>query len=266
MAVGYEDNGWGGALDIVPFGGQSTDGNGLASYFLPFCKNGLVFTETPGTIGGTPTGDILADNFNIYTVNDNFQSTVSFSARHSEFGLGLHWKQAAWINDAQNKWFYFDVSLPITQVRNQVCINEQVQNNGGDINTVLADGGSLVAQPNVTAAFNQSSWNFGKINSGCVMKKTGVSDMELKFAYQFRYSECSNVAGYLGVLIPTGTVPNGQFVFEPIVGHGKHVGLEFGGQGSFDIWADCDHDKYISFDLAINALYLFKKRKLVHLI
>lgn len=258
---------WGGALDVVLYGGQSINSKNLASYFLPFCKNGLVVTESVGTIGGQPTGDILSEHFNIYTIGGSstpsgfspFESNVAFFAKHAEFGLGFHWKQMFWYNDREDQWFYFDVSLPITQVRNQICIREDVLSNGGGINTNTATGGSPNAVPNMTAAFNQSAWNFGKINSGCVMKKTGVADMEFKVAYQWLWEPTCNAAGYVGVLIPTGNTPMADFVFEPIVGHGGHAGFEFGGQGGFDIWSDCDRFKYVSFDLALNALYLFKR-------
>lgn len=260
--------GWGGALDVVAYGGQSSDGAGLASYFLPFCKNKLLVTEALDTIGTSNPGDLLSEHFNIFTVNGTFSSTIAFCARHDEYGVGVHWKQGfGFCDDAasalgnSNKWWYIDIAVPVTQVRNLICIDEKITNNGGGINTNVATGGSPDAVPNMVAAFAQNAWNFGKIISGAFLKKTGVADIELKFGRQWLWQDCCNMASYIGVLIPTGNAPCGQFVFEPVVGHGKHAGIIWGGEGTMDMWADCDHAKSVSIGVAAQMQYLFKRKQ-----
>lgn len=260
--------GKGGAFDIVPFGGQSSDADGLASYFLPFCQNPLVFNEDlSGTAGTT---DILSTNFNIITVNGittgtPFKSTAQFCARHDEYGVGFHWKQGFGFCDSSHgeKWWYVDISMPVETVRNIITIDEAIQSNGGGPAVVLAQGTqpTIIAQPNVVQAFAQSAWNFGKIVSGCFLTKTGVGDVELKFGRQWMYTDDCNMASYIGVWIPTGNTPCGQFVFEPILGNGNHWGIIWGGEGTMDIWADCDHAKSISFAAAAQMQYFFNRKQ-----
>lgn len=272
MELGYEQNGWGGALDIVPFGGQSSDGFGLASYFLPFCKNPLTVNEELQSPTQSNFADLYSPNFNVLTIggsttpgaNTPFASTVKFCARHDEYGVGFHWKQGFGFceTDCGKKWWYIDIALPVTQVRNLICIDEQIQSTGGGVNTDIATGGSPNAVPNMVQAFAQNAWNFGKIISGCFLKKTGVADIELKFARQWLWTEECNMASYIGVLIPTGNAPCGQFVFEPIVGHGKHAGIIWGGEGTMDMWADNTHDKYVSIGVAAQMQYLFNRKQI----
>src|SRR5581483_1005266 len=59
-------DGTGGAFDIVGYGSQSTNGSGLAQYFLPNCKNTLTVREKVTAGDGT---DLQARNFGIITTN-----------------------------------------------------------------------------------------------------------------------------------------------------------------------------------------------------
>lgn len=258
-------DGWGGAFDIVVFGGRTTKGRDLANYFLPNCKNSLVVTEQTNNpaVATQAVGDLLAENFNIFTVNrgtpgQGFQSSVCFNARHTEVGVGLHWLQSFWCNDDRNKWWYLDVNFPIMNVNNRMSISENVVNNGGGVDTSVT---SVTPVANMVEAFKQAAWNFGKIDCTCKRSKTGVADVELKIGYQWMWQDCCNIASYAGVLIPTGNAPTGRYVFEPIVGHGKHVGVMWGSRGGFEIWTNCDETWHLDFDLAVHSQYLFKKKQ-----
>jgi hypothetical protein len=255
--VMFTEEGIGGAFDIVAFGGRSTKPERLASYFLPFCKTQLSVSEAADT-----GADLLATNFNIFTVDGAigsalaFTSTLSFAARRSEAGLGLHYKQGFGFNEARTAWWYVDINAPITWVRNQFCMTERVGNTGGGVNPNVPG-----AVANMTAAFNQTAWNFGKINPACPLKKTGLADIELKFGTEVWCSENCNIGGYVGVLIPTGNLAQAVYVFEPIVGNGKHVGVMWGSEVEFNIWKNCDESWCLDFYGNMHSLYLFKKKQ-----
>jgi len=254
-------DGTGGAFDIVGYGSQSTNGSGLAQYFLPNCKNTLTVREKVTAGDGT---DLQARNFGIITTNgvnplspDGFESIISFCAKHTEAGVGLHWKQGFGFNEDNSKWWYLDIDLPITYVRNQFLISENVISNGGGINVSAAASGIPVS-PNMTVAMMQSAWNYGKVSNCCKLSKTGVADIELKFARQFMYSDECMIAGYVGALIPTGNAPCAKYIFEPIVGHGKHAGVIWGSEGGYEIWTNCDESWKLWLDYGCQAMYLFK--------
>jgi len=239
--------------------GYETRGSELASYFLPSCKNCLVTTEDLTNQGA----DLLSSNFNIFTQGGDgltadapFESRTGFSAQQSTIGLGLHYKQGFCFNDDRTKWWYIDTNTPITHVKNTVILKETVIQTGGGVDTTASPN----AVANMTQAFNQSDWCFGKINS-CAHTKTGLADIELKFGRQLMWYEEFNAAIYVGVLIPTGNKPNAHYVFEPIIGHGKHAGIMWGAEGGAQLWANCDNTWQLMLECDANAQYLFKNKQ-----
>jgi hypothetical protein len=245
-------DGKGGAFDFVVFGGNTTNGKPLASYFMPYCQNCLSVTEEVGT-----TADLLSQNFNVTTVDRDFASTVSFKARQSVIGLGLHYLQSFWYNDDNSKFWYIDTSTSVQNVNNRMRMREVVTTDGGGADTALNPN----AVSNMTEAFNQSAWCFGKINS-CSHKKTGLADIEFKVGYQWHWTESCHGASYVGLLIPTGNKAKGRYVFEPIIGWGKHWGLMFGSEFGIDIWESCNEKWTLSLEWYTHSLYLFSNKQI----
>jgi hypothetical protein len=62
---------------------------------------------------------------------------------------------------------------------------------------------------------------------------------------------------YLGLIVPTSNKQTGEFVFEPIIGRGKHAGLMFGGEFGKDIWIDDSLRKYVMWEVSLHGEYLF---------
>lgn len=247
------------ALDFVVFGGQSTKSSKLGSYFMPFCQQDLVVSEklqdisTPSAAFKTQA-NILSDHFNIYTKDGNFQSVFSIKARQSAVGLGLHYKQAFCYNDERTKWWYLDVNTPVMHLKNEVTLCEVVTSSGGGVSNEVPG-----AVANMTQAFNQDAWLYGKIRNNCPQRKTGLADIEIKLGRQLNYSDDYFASVYFGMLVPTGNVPRGEYIFEPVIGHGKHMGLLWGGEAVFDFFASKDDNWHFSLVGNANALYLFTK-------
>ena len=250
----------GGAFDFVLFGGKSTKASDLGSYFMPFCKRALTVSEELNTQanGGA---DLLAQHFNIYTQQGaagtgGFESTFTFCARQSAVGFGMHYKQGFLYNDDNSKWWYIDLNMPVMHIKNSMIITEAVQSNGGGIDAV--SGTTSVA--NMTQAFRQTDWCFGKINN-CPMRKTGVADIELKVGREFWYSDQCFLGAYIGALIPTGNKPEGHYIFEPIIGNGKSAGVIWGAEGVIDFWHSCNGHWNAQFAMNAHAQYLFNAKQ-----
>ncbi len=58
--------------------------------------------------------------------------------------------------------------------------------------------------------------------------------------------------------IPTGTLPTGEFLFEPVVGNGHHWELGAGFSGHILFWEDDDTDGTFGFYADANITHLFK--------
>lgn len=70
-------------------------------------------------------------------------------------------------------------------------------------------------------------WNFGKFDF-CSRSRTNLADLDLILGYNFVENDFGHFGLYIQAVAPTGTRPKAKFVFEPIVGNGKHWELGVG--------------------------------------
>jgi len=234
-----------GAIQIVGFGGQSTNPTALAKYFMPFCNKQLKATLTEEEF---PRDAVYAQHFNIFTQTGTFESVLTFSPKQTYGGLGVSYRQDFLANKDRTGFFWASISLPVEHVRNDMELCEKVTDTGGGANP--DDDVTVVA--NMTQAFAQTDWQFGKIM--CAQSLTGVADVQVKLGYEWLHPLC-HVEAYIGATIPTGNKPTGKFVFEPVVGNGRHGGIMFGSACGFDLWHNNGTSLHIEW--AINNQYLF---------
>lgn len=254
--VHASEEGKGSAIQLVLFGGQSTKEDKITSYFMPNGKTSLLVKEEFGVLGANDNPDLLAQNFNIFTNDENFESRICFEPRYSFVGLGFQWRQSFWQNEEKGRAAYFSISTPLTRTKTSVNLKEKIINDGGGVD----ENASSNAVANMTEAFKQSDWKFGKICKGS-MTKTRLADIEVKLGYEWLQHEPYHLESYIGILIPTGNKPNGEFVFEPIVGWGKHVGVMFGSAFGLQVWANKDKERNLRFEFASNSQYLFRRKQ-----
>jgi len=245
-----------GAVQFVLFGGRSTREEELARYFMPSGKTSLLVSEEFGALGGSDNPDLFAQNFNIFTTAENFLSRISFKPHYSFVGLGFGYRQSFWRNDEKERGGFFSISTPLTRVKTRVGLQEKIINDGGEADE-NDDENPVV---NMTEAFRQKEWNFGKICKGS-MSKTRLADIEVKLGYEWLQHDPCHLESYIGVLIPTGNKPDGEFVFEPIVGWGKHAGIMFGSAFGIQIWDNEEEERNVRFEFASHSQYLFRKNQ-----
>jgi hypothetical protein len=110
---------------------------------------------------------------------------------------------------------------------------------------------------NMTEAFMQSEWKFGKIDRQARIR-TGVADIELKIGYEWTEQSPYHLESYLGALIPTNRKPNAEYMFDPVVGQGHHIGVIFGNHVGVEIWKDEAKDRDLRIEYSGNTQYLFR--------
>ncbi len=235
----------GSLFQIVPFGGRTTDAEGLAWYFGPSCKRVLTVSGDPDT-----NPDIIAQNLGIYTEDEGtFESTFCLSPRQTFAGLGLNYRTHFGCQD-ENKGFFIDVTLPVYYVKNLMNLEERVTNNGGG--SANADGPA-----NVEQAFKQCSWQGGRIDDCNDTTETGVSELDLQLGYGWG-REQAHMHSYAGIIIPTGNKVRGQKMFEPIIGWNHNTAFHFGTSLGIEIWKDECKDRTLWYELAIDSRYFFE--------
>jgi len=254
------ENGRGGAFQAVLFGSRTNNSCDLARYFFPDGQESLIAAEDNNEPipGFTKTKNLLAQDFNVITVNGNFESTIKIAPQQSVIGLGLHYRQSFWKNHDRGRGFWLSVSAPIMHVKNSMNFCETVISDGGGAVEGLE---GVVAVANMTEAFQQEAWNFGKIATDCSMKKTGLGDIELKVGYEWLQHEPAHMESYLGIVIPTGNKNEGVHVFEPIIDRGKYFGVMFGSCLGLEIWNSEEGDKNLRYELANHSEILFKSEQ-----
>lgn len=261
------EGGFGGAFQVVGFGGRSTKSARLGEFFMFGGSNQLIVDSTQANF---PQVNPLNFGISYASVGaaPRFSSTIQFNPRESVAGVGFEWRQHfGWWSDCECKW-WFDISFPVVQVSNRVGFTEL---NVKTVGTPLAGTAANMTQAFLgTTNFNaispglcttSSTMQFGLIPTGTrrSLKKTGVADVEIKIGYDGLHTDCFYVNGYVGALVPTGNRPNARYIFEPMVGHNRHAGFLFGGEIMYDMWSGCD--SCLSWEINFDSRYLFSSRE-----
>lgn len=269
------DGGWGGAVQVTILGGRSTSPEDLTRYFMPECRTSLLVTEQQQA-----DTDIRALQFNIATVDANFESTITFCPQSSIVGAGFTWRQRFCENDEGNAFFAY-ISGPVFRVRNKMNLCERIISDGGGVDPELSaasetiNGFPLVA--NATEAFKQAAWHCGKIDDCCGPKtnanrfnccensKTRFAHLEIAAGYEWLNEETCKLESFFGGTIGTGNRPCGEFVFEPIVGNNGHSGVFWGSRVGMEFWHHETEDRGLWFYIDYTGRYLFSRceRRLV---
>lgn len=92
-------------------------------------------------------------------------------------------------------------------------------------------------------------------------KETRLADLRAELGYNFLNKEDYHVGFNFQTAAPTGNRPKAGFLFEPIVGNGKH--WEFGGgiTGHYILWRGDMPDTHLGIYLDANLTHMFETRQ-----
>ncbi len=215
--------------------------------------------------------DWLADYFGLPT---NYKSIITFEPRVDQFlvDFGLYLGLDEWVEG-----LYFWVHAPVVHTRWRLNPCEQVDTsidrNGyaeGYFSPNTVDEQNLVtkaldffqskAAPTLgdSIAFTPlcySRWAGPECDRR--LTDTRVADLRAILGWNF-FQDCDYHFGLnVQAAAPTGTTPEGEYLFEPIVGNGHH--WEFGGglSSHVTLWCSDDEDRSALFYLIANITHLF---------
>lgn len=214
--------------------------------------------------------DWLADNFGLPL---DFVSEITVKPRVSniiadfDLWLGL---------DCWAQGLYFRVHAPVVHTRWNLRAEECVSQKGtigypagyfgteaigvADLNTralKFLGGANTVTE---ITPLRASKWD---ICDGCSdsRKETKLSDIQFALGWDFVLCDDYHLGIEFRGAGPTGTRPDGEYFFEPVVGNGHHWEAGGGINGHIILWRDCDCERSFGFYVDAIATHLFKARQ-----
>jgi hypothetical protein len=148
------------------------------------------------------------------------------------------------------KKFYAKFNLPVIRVEND--LDASFYQDAQTIRNFLAGRYQNLTAGSVS---QQEALRNGKIDGK--KSSNGISDLDFIVAYEFWFEHNRSVILNLGLTIPTGNEPKGEYLFEPIRGDGGHWGLRGAYEGNYRFYEKNDKVFELFFDLSYK--YLFSK-------
>jgi hypothetical protein len=219
---------------------------------------------------------LMAENF--YLPSD-YSSVITLEPRVENFLVDLNYYQGL---DEWVEGMYFRIHTPITWTRWDLNYCEKIVDAGtepmdiGYFNntyTSTTTSGYGLARESLLTSFQQYANDCKSITgvdgivynplqrarwNSCRMSKTRLAEITAAWGWNFVRRENFLFGLNIRAAAPTGNRPNGNYIFEPIVGNGKHWELGGGMNMWWTWWRSCDEDRNFTMYLDAYATHMFK--------
>jgi len=253
-----DEDKWGGTLQATGFYQASTNETDLGKYFgkynsatgpnitNPYAGSiqdfiWVVFRPVLGAVDSFNEKALLLDPaFIIHAFESQItESQIKilagkgcFRPKQTSYGIRLDYHQKL---DKLADGLYFKVSAPIVHVKNNmnVCYtgtNKTITLPYSTTQKTLSD----YLAGNLAMTGTQDRLCKAKICGS--QSETGVADVEVILGYNFLYKEHKHCGVYASLTIPTSDTPEGEWLFEPVLGHAGHWAFGLGVDSAFELW------------------------------
>ena len=250
-----------GSVAVTPHYFQTFNEKELGQWFFFNGTNTMRF-------GPAGTSDVFARNF---FLNDQFDGTATVNPRVRNFAVDLNFFLGL------DEWvcgLYCRVDIPIVWTSWDMRLTETNTSGGDDIAANRLGNTAAAASPRTSI---KQAWRgkdldpnnfphlkqemrFARIDGK--QTKASVADVTFVLGYDFVCNECAHLGLNLQVIAPTGTRPDAEFVFEPIVGNGRHVEVGGGLSGHYEVWNNgCDQSFGVFVEGAVYHMFRAKQKR-----
>jgi hypothetical protein len=245
---------WYGAVAITPAYQRTFDAEFIAKQI--FGASTLTFSGS--RVANRGADDILADYFGLPT---DYQSLVCFNPQIKNMIVDL---QMYWGLDSVVPGLYTRLDIPIVHSSWDLNMSEFIQNPG-----INSDPAGYMSDATITRTLLQEEVNLsGDATWGDMIyplqygkdfgREVTNAIAELRFVLGWNATGDDYHAGAnLRVNAPTGNRPNGEFIFQSIVGNGKHWELGAGLTTHYTFWASEDELHKLGVYCDANFTHLF---------
>jgi hypothetical protein len=262
---------------------HSTDSDDLARFLFSdalycTCKEATFYVEG-STVEKRHSTALMADQFYLPT---DFESRCSISPRiiNGIVDLNLYWGL-----DNLAEGLFWRIHMPIVHTRWNLQFGEEVINKGlqdyapgyfddtfvpdnyldpdvhglerskmlHNFSDYIVEGKSITNVPDIV----YNGLDAARIASHA-LTKNGVAELTAAFGWNFHCNSRHHAGIELRLAAPTGNAPKGRYLFEPIVGNGKHA--ELGGGLTFhrQLWQSEDEQRDLGIYIDANVTHLFR--------
>ncbi len=221
-------------LVMTPFYQASNNKDDVGEYFgIGNGTNSFVVGSAADFNAGN--ADIVGTDLIHDYVNETLAGTVAFSPKQETWGVRFDYFQSF---GHPFGGLFFKASMPVVYVKNNVdmgvanSVNAEI---GGEAFS-LADffAGNVEVDSDMDLNSLQSPLTHAKIAGD--ESKFGVADINLALGYKIHETKTDHIYLSAQIIVPTGPRPHGEFLFQPVLGNGKHFGLGARLDGAVELW------------------------------
>ena len=220
--------------------------------------------------GDRDTTDWLADYFGLPT---DFKSKITFNPKVSSFIFDISFYLGL---DEWCDGLYFWVHAPLVHTRWKLGFAEEIIQAGTNSYSPGYFGPSSVPRSQLVKDFTSFASGAGTPNLGPnvffnplekakivggTRTKTRLSDIQAVFGWNFLQGDDHHFGLNLRTAAPAGNRPEGDFLFEPIVGNAHHWEIGIGLSCHYLLFVDECTDRYVGFYGVANLSHLFGSRQ-----
>jgi hypothetical protein len=206
--------------------------------------------------------DLLADWFYLPS---NYEGTVSIKPYIQSFITTLNF---SFSSDELVPGLFLTLRAPLTWTRSNLKSVFFTEDEGTVVTpegTYLNDAENFFCSKSTSFDTTFSADRLSCARFGChdcdnngERSITRLTDIQTNLGYNFAFQNDAYALGlFARLVIPTGNVPRGEWLFEPIVGNGKHWELGGGINGSARVWKNEDDSKQCGFYGDVTLTHLF---------
>ena len=234
----------------------------IAGYFF----GGDTIAVSGSRVLNRGSSDVLADYWGL---PPQFKSTMHFMPQIKNFlvDFQLNADLSSWVDGL---WVIVHAPLVYTQwnLNMQETIAETGMTDATNFYPAGYLGSARLAPSQLLASatqFFQGGNTFGDVQSplehGLIngrQKKVRLSEIQALVRWDFLNKEDCRTGFQIQAAAPTGNRPTGRYLFEPIVGNGKHWELGFGVDGYMSLWESKRANQLLGFYWQVTVNHLFK--------
>jgi len=239
----------GGGLQLIGAYQKSRTSRKAERYFLFGGKNCLLVSGDANAEDKC-IRDIRAEWINLPS---DFRGFLSIDPHQEQMGFTFQYNQdiKKIIKLDSIKHYWINISLPLVHVKNDIRLMQNIQ-------STSTCAFSPESPCDIINAFRQKSWCFGKI--GCKHDITRLAEINVKLGQTFLAKDNFQVAYYSGISIPTSAAQDPEFLFSPVAGFNRHIGILAGVH--FQLRLNRDTSLYsLAYYLALDNIFLVRNKQ-----